>query len=87
MLGIEKLYSETNVNVMPWIKAYADNFTETKTDFFEMRNASYKSSRCVYCQRFLHHLGPVHPRDYRAEASSTTRIAPFPTQPAAYCGV
>ncbi|MET0890963.1 MAG: ribonucleotide-diphosphate reductase subunit beta, partial [Stenotrophomonas maltophilia] len=44
MLGIEKLYSETNVNVMPWIKAYADNFTETKTDFFEMRNASYKKT-------------------------------------------
>lgn len=27
---------------MTWIKAYADNFTETKTDFFEMRNSSYK---------------------------------------------
>ncbi|MDC7807020.1 ribonucleotide-diphosphate reductase subunit beta [Luteimonas sp BLCC-B24] len=44
MLGIEKLYSESNENVMPWIKAYADNFTETKTDFFEMRNASYKKT-------------------------------------------
>jgi ribonucleoside-diphosphate reductase beta chain len=44
MLGIEKLYSDTHVNVMPWIKAYADNFTETKTDFFEMRNASYKKT-------------------------------------------
>ncbi len=44
MLGIEKLYTETTDNVMPWIKAYADNFTETKTDFFEMRNASYKKT-------------------------------------------
>ncbi|WP_256843705.1 ribonucleotide-diphosphate reductase subunit beta, partial [Pseudomonas aeruginosa] len=35
MLGIERLYSDTTDNVMPWIKAYADNFTETKTDFFE----------------------------------------------------
>jgi len=44
MLGIERLYSDTTDNVMPWIKAYADNFTETKTDFFEMRNASYKKT-------------------------------------------
>ena len=44
MLGIEKLYEGANDNVMPWIKAYADNFTETKTDFFEMRNASYKKT-------------------------------------------
>ena len=29
---------------LPWIRAYADNFTETKTDFFEMRNASYKKT-------------------------------------------
>ncbi|MGJ8513785.1 ribonucleotide-diphosphate reductase subunit beta [Carnimonas bestiolae] len=44
MLGIEKIYSQSNENVMPWIKAYADNFTETKTDFFEMRNSSYKKT-------------------------------------------
>jgi ribonucleoside-diphosphate reductase beta chain len=44
MLGIERLYSDATDNVMPWIKAYADNFTETKTDFFEMRNASYKKT-------------------------------------------
>ncbi|ANF59405.1 ribonucleotide-diphosphate reductase subunit beta [Halotalea alkalilenta] len=44
MLGIDKLYSQSSDNVMPWIKAYADNFTETKTDFFEMRNASYKKT-------------------------------------------
>src|SRR5690606_25632508 len=44
MLGIESLYPETTDNVMPWIRAYADNFTETKTDFYEMRNASYKKT-------------------------------------------
>ena len=44
MLGIESLYAETTDNVMPWIRAYADNFTQTKTDFFEMRNASYKKT-------------------------------------------
>ncbi len=44
MLGIEQLYPGAGDNVMPWIRAYADNFTETKTDFFEMRNASYKKT-------------------------------------------
>ena len=44
MLGIETLYADASGNVMPWIRAYADNFTETKTDFFEMRNASYKKT-------------------------------------------
>ena len=44
MLGVESLYPEMTDNVMPWIKAYADNFTQTKTDFFEMRNASYKKT-------------------------------------------
>ena len=44
MLGIDTLYPDMTDNVMPWIKAYADNFTQTKTDFFEMRNASYKKT-------------------------------------------
>lgn len=44
MLGIEGIYAESSDNVMPWIKAYADNFTDTKTDFFEMRNSSYKKT-------------------------------------------
>ena len=44
MLGVESVYGEASDNVMPWIKAYADNFTETKTDFFEMRNSSYKKT-------------------------------------------
>lgn len=43
MLGVD-IYKGANENVMPWIKAYADNFTETKTDFFEARNASYKKT-------------------------------------------
>lgn len=44
MLGIEPLYGEATDNGMPWIRAYADNFTEIKTDFFEQRNASYKKT-------------------------------------------
>lgn len=43
MLGLDLLYPDaTEKNTMPWIKAYADQFTETKTDFFETRNASYQ---------------------------------------------
>ncbi|OAM87336.1 ribonucleotide-diphosphate reductase subunit beta [Termitidicoccus mucosus] len=44
MLGIPEMYPEFGDNTMPWIRAYADNFTQTKTDFFEMRNASYKKT-------------------------------------------
>ncbi|EUJ43909.1 ribonucleotide-diphosphate reductase subunit beta [Paenilisteria rocourtiae] len=44
MLGIPELYPGHSDNKMTWIKAYADNFTETKTDFFEMRNSSYKKT-------------------------------------------
>ena len=44
MLGIEPLYADATDNGMPWIRAYADNFTEIKTDFFEQRNASYKKT-------------------------------------------
>ena len=44
MLGLDPVYGGVQDNAMPWIKAYADNFTETKTDFFEMRNASYKKT-------------------------------------------
>ncbi|HAA9364816.1 TPA_asm: ribonucleotide-diphosphate reductase subunit beta [Listeria monocytogenes] len=44
MLGIPELYPGHSDNTMTWIKAYADNFTETKTDFFEMRNSSYKKT-------------------------------------------
>lgn len=43
MLGIESMFPEaSDDNNMPWIRAYVDNFTETKTDFFETRNASYR---------------------------------------------
>lgn len=44
MLGIESIYPEATGNAMPWIAAYADNFTQTKTDFFEARNSSYKKT-------------------------------------------
>ncbi|AIA64490.1 ribonucleotide reductase of class Ia (aerobic) beta subunit [Listeria phage LMTA-57] len=44
MLGLQPMYQGHTENSMTWIKAYADNFTETKTDFFEMRNSSYKKT-------------------------------------------
>lgn len=44
MLGIPEMYQGYGENTLPWIRAYADNFTQTKTDFFEMRNASYKKT-------------------------------------------
>lgn len=43
MLGMD-IYPDSNQNVMPWIKAYADNFEDTKTDFFEGRVSSYKKT-------------------------------------------
>jgi len=42
MLGLDPLYPDAHENVMPWIKAFVDNFDETKTDFFEARNRSYE---------------------------------------------
>lgn len=44
MLGLPELYPGFGENTMPWIRAYADNHTQTKTDFFELRNASYKKT-------------------------------------------
>ncbi|SDI48370.1 ribonucleotide-diphosphate reductase subunit beta [Natribacillus halophilus] len=42
MLGIDPIYPDALENGMPWIKAFVDNFDETKTDFFEARNRSYE---------------------------------------------
>lgn len=41
-LGIDPIYEDALENGMPWIKAFVDNFDETKTDFFEARNRSYE---------------------------------------------
>ena len=43
MLGLDKLFPEaTNENSMPWIRAYVDQFTGTKGDFFETTIDAYK---------------------------------------------
>ncbi|MBM7631480.1 ribonucleoside-diphosphate reductase beta chain [Geomicrobium sediminis] len=41
-LGLDPIYEDAHDNGMPWIKAFVDNFDETKTDFFEARNRSYE---------------------------------------------
>lgn len=41
LLGLEEIYPEHINNPMKWIRAYVDNFDDTKTDFFEQRNRQY----------------------------------------------
>lgn len=41
MYGLEEVYEEYVENPMKWIRAYADNFDDTKTDFFEQKNRQY----------------------------------------------
>ncbi|GAB4074684.1 ribonucleotide-diphosphate reductase subunit beta [Barrientosiimonas marina] len=41
MMGLSELYPEHTENPMKWIRAYADNFDGTKTDFFEQKSRQY----------------------------------------------
>ncbi|WP_018662649.1 ribonucleotide-diphosphate reductase subunit beta [Heyndrickxia acidiproducens] len=41
MIGLSELYPQHVKNPMKWIRAYADNFDGTKTDFFEQKSRSY----------------------------------------------
>ncbi|MFC5540607.1 ribonucleotide-diphosphate reductase subunit beta [Ureibacillus suwonensis] len=41
MIGLSEIYAMHINNPMKWIRAYVDNFDETKTDFFEQRNRQY----------------------------------------------
>lgn len=41
MLGLSELYPEYTENPMKWIRAYVDNFDDTKTDFFEQTSRQY----------------------------------------------
>lgn len=41
MLGLSEIYSEFTDNPMKWIRAYVDNFDDTKTDFFEQTSRQY----------------------------------------------
>lgn len=41
MLGLSEIYPEHTENPMKWIRAYVDNFDDTKTDFFEQASRQY----------------------------------------------
>lgn len=41
MLGLSEIYPEYTENPMKWIRAYVDNFDDTKTDFFEQSSRQY----------------------------------------------
>ncbi|SNZ10032.1 ribonucleoside-diphosphate reductase beta chain [Terribacillus aidingensis] len=41
MLGLSEIYEGYEKNPMKWIKAYADNFNGTKSDFFEQKSRQY----------------------------------------------
>lgn len=41
MLGLQEIYAEYTENPMKWIRAYVDQFDQTKTDFFEQKSRSY----------------------------------------------
>ncbi|WP_144462235.1 ribonucleotide-diphosphate reductase subunit beta [Siminovitchia fortis] len=41
MLGLSEIYEDYVDNPMKWIRAYVDNFDDTKTDFFEQKSRQY----------------------------------------------
>ena len=41
LLGLSDIYEEHTENPMKWIRAYVDNFDDTKTDFFEQKSRQY----------------------------------------------
>ena len=41
MLGLSEIYPDHVENPMKWIRAYVDNFDDTKTDFFEQKSRQY----------------------------------------------
>lgn len=41
MLGLYEIYEDYVENPMKWIRAYVDQFDETKTDFFEQKSRAY----------------------------------------------
>lgn len=41
MLGLSEIYEDYVHNPMKWIRAYVDNFDDTKTDFFEQKSRQY----------------------------------------------
>ena len=41
LLGLSDIYEGYTENPMKWIRAYVDNFDDTKTDFFEQKSRQY----------------------------------------------
>lgn len=41
LLGLSEIYPDYVDNPMKWIRAYVDNFDDTKTDFFEQKSRQY----------------------------------------------
>ena len=41
MLGLDEMWEKHTENPMKWIRAYVDNFDDTKTDFFEQQSRQY----------------------------------------------
>lgn len=41
MMGLSEIYPDHVENPMKWIRAYVDNFDDTKTDFFEQKSRQY----------------------------------------------
>ncbi|MBW8350933.1 ribonucleotide-diphosphate reductase subunit beta [Bacillus sp. IITD106] len=41
LLGLSDIYEDYTENPMKWIRAYVDNFDDTKTDFFEQKSRQY----------------------------------------------
>ncbi len=41
LLGLSEIYEDHTENPMKWIRAYVDNFDDTKTDFFEQKSRQY----------------------------------------------
>ncbi|MCJ8006584.1 ribonucleotide-diphosphate reductase subunit beta [Lederbergia wuyishanensis] len=41
LLGLSDIYEDYTHNPMKWIRAYVDNFDDTKTDFFEQKSRQY----------------------------------------------
>ncbi|WAA09368.1 ribonucleotide-diphosphate reductase subunit beta [Fervidibacillus albus] len=41
MMGLNEIYPAYTENPMKWIRAYVDNFNDTKTDFFEQKSRTY----------------------------------------------
>ncbi|MFC2949021.1 ribonucleotide-diphosphate reductase subunit beta [Virgibacillus sediminis] len=41
MMGLSEIYPDYVDNPMKWIRAYVDNFDDTKTDFFEQKSRQY----------------------------------------------